>query len=180
MDIVIKLMRDTAMCKRIIKEKFPGLPNYDCPNLNVYRILAFEPITSNDHPSSYDIEKAEELRKLFEVNSLLAQKANITLDWLYDVNSANHYLNNIDEFLYSYALYCGEEHSFAYILDDLKKKNGDLENFNILEDGTIRYTCWKEEIDISDKWCPSMKKVYYFVDVENRFLINYKKFLKTI
>ena len=166
-------MRERADCSKIIKSKYPGLPKYECPNLEVLKIIAFGSVydesTCTISPYSYPSEKnlaaANELIDLFEANSKLSVKINKTLDWVYTIEDARKFEENFEDFKSSYALLNGEEHSPAFIISYLKNHNADLKNYNIVAEKTFRFSCWRKELDCTDKWSPNTKRVYYDVDI---------------
>lgn len=173
MSIIVEIMRERAACTRAIKKKYPGLPKYDCPNLEVYKIIAFGPVYDEStctiapykYPSEENLIIANELMVLFEANSKLSVKINKTLDWVYTIEDARKFEENFDDFINSYAILNGESHSPIFIFSYLKNHNANLKNYCILNDNTFRFSCWRKELDCTDKWSPSIKRVYYDVDI---------------
>ena len=173
MSIITKMMRERADCSRIIKSKYPGLPKYECPNLEVLKIIAFGSVYDEStctispykYPSEENLAAANELIDLFEANSKLSLKINKTLDWVYTIEDARKFEENFEVFKSSYALLNGEEHSPAFIISYLKNHNADLKNYNIVAEKTFRFSCWRKELDCTDKWSPNTKRVYYDVDI---------------
>lgn len=173
MSIIVEIMRESATCTRAIKKKYPGLPKYDCPNLEVLKIIAFGPVYDKStctiapykYPSEENLIIAKELMNMFEANSNLSVKINKTLDWIYTINDARKLEENVEDLNNSYALLNGEEHSPAFIFSYLKNHNADLRNYIILDENTFRFSCWRKELDSTDKWSPITKRVYYDVDI---------------
>ena len=116
MSIITKMMRESANCTKVIKSKYPGLPKYECPNLEVLKIIAFGSvydestctISPYSYPSEENLAAANELMNLFEANSKLSVKINKTLDWVYTIEDARKFEENFEDFKSSYALLNGE------------------------------------------------------------------------
>ena len=78
---------------------------------------------------------------------------------MYEIGEAYYHAEHIDEFESCSAIFKGELHTFRYILSDLEKENSDL--FCFTNGKKLIFKCQREEIDPSDKWNPTMKKVAY-------------------
>ena len=60
-------MRERADCSKIIKSKYPGLPKYECPNLEVLKIIAeynFISRTEFDLLKERVVELEEEIKRI--------------------------------------------------------------------------------------------------------------------
>ena len=78
---------------------------------------------------------------------------------MYEIDRAYHYAENIEEFESCSALFKGKLHTFQYIFSELEKENSDL--FCFSNGKELVFECYREEIDSSDKWNPTMKKIVY-------------------
>ena len=164
MDMVARAMRERARCITLLKEKYPGLPYYDVDTLPV--LMKLSEAMNNNHRDSFDdrLSPEEEIRvrrweKVFRENSYLASLIGRDLDWMYEFNEAFHYVEHIEEFESYSAFFKGELHTFRYIFSELEKENSDL--FCFSNGKELVFECYREEIDSSDKWNPTMKKIVY-------------------
>ena len=164
MDMVVRAMRERARCIALLKKKYPGLPYYDVDTLPV--LMKLSEAMNNIHRDSFDdrLSPEEEIRvrrweKVFRENSYLASLLGRDLDWLYEYNEAFHYVENIEEFESFSAFFKGELHTFRYIFSELEKENSDL--FCFSNGKELVFECQREELDSSDKWNPTMKKIVY-------------------
>ena len=164
MDMVVRAMRERARCIALLKKKYPGLPYYDVDTLPV--LMKLSEAMNNIHRDSFDdrLSPEEEIRvrrweKVFRENSYLASLLGRDLDWLYEYNEAFHYVENIEEFESFSAFFKGELHTYRYIFTELEKENSDL--FCFSNGKELVFECQREELDSSDKWNPTMKKIIY-------------------
>ena len=164
MDMVVRAMRERARCIALLKKKYPGLPYYDVDTLPV--LMKLSEAMNNIHRDSFDdrLSPEEEIRvrrweKVFRENSYLASLLGRDLDWLYEYNEAFHYVENIEEFESFSAFFKGELHTYRYIFTELEKENSDL--FCFSNGKELVFECQREELDSSDKWNPTMKKIVY-------------------
>lgn len=162
MSIIPEMMRKKAECIRIIGKKYPGLPAYDCPSLDVYMIIAYG--TAGKSYSEEAISTAEELENLFSLNSRLSSLIGRPLDWIHDADEAEYYLSHSEEYENLLAIYESELHSFRYIVSELEKRN--VRAVHPQEDGILVFDCMREELDSSDKWSPSIRKIIYPITVK--------------
>ena len=167
MDMVVKAMRERARCISLIKEKYPGLPYYDLDTLPVLRLISG---VLDNIPFDFDYHKrprysleermrAHRWERVCEANSYLSSVLGRDLDWMYERDEAYHYAEHIEEFESCSGIFKGELHTFRYILSELEKENSDL--FCFSNGKELIFECQREEIDFSDKWNPTMKKVVY-------------------
>lgn len=167
MDMVVNAMRERARCISLIKEKYPGLPYYDLDTLPVLRLISR---VLDNIPFDFDYHKiprysleermrAHRWERVCEANSYLSSVLGRDLDWMYEIGEAYYYAEHIDEFESCSAIFKGELHTFRCILSELEKENSDL--FCFSNGKELIFECQREEIDSSDKWNPTMKKVVY-------------------
>lgn len=164
MDMVVRAMRERARCIALLKKKYPGLPYYDVDTLPV--LMKLSEAMNNIHRDSFDdrLSPEEEIRvrrweKVFRENSYLASLLGRDLDWLYERDEAYYHAEHIEEFESCSAMFKGELHTFRYILSELEKENRDL--FCFSNGKELVFECQREELDSSDKWTPTMKKIIY-------------------
>lgn len=53
--MITTIMREEAACLKANKEKYPGLPKYNCSNLEIYKLMAFG--DNSLHPSNDNLAK---------------------------------------------------------------------------------------------------------------------------
>ena len=167
MSIIYKALMERKMCIHGLKRKYPGLPNYVMDNMTVMKILLCESVeeyimglsSNQEEPSQKDILFAAKLRSEYTANSRLAAVMGKPLDWIYGKEEAEFYARHVWELDKLSALYEGKEHSFGYIVSDLRKRNSDL---SFTDEGKIlTFRCWRNVMDTTDKWNPCMKREYY-------------------
>lgn len=167
MSIIYKALMERKMCIHGLKRKYPGLPNYVMDNMTVMKILLCESVeeyimglsSNQEEPSQKDILFAAKLRSEYTANSRLAAVMGKPLDWIYGKEEAEFYARHVWELDKLSALYEGTEHTFGYIVSDLRKRNSDL---SFTDEGKIlTFRCWKNVMDTTDKWNPCMKREYY-------------------
>lgn len=167
MDMVARAMRERARCIALLKQNYPGLPYYDVDTLHVLMKVSGAMNTIHRGASDYErprLTSEEEKRarrweKVFRENSYLSSVLGRDLDWMYEIDRAYHYAENIEEFESCSALFKGKLHTFQYIFSELEKENSDL--FCFSNGKELVFECYREEIDSSDKWNPTMKKIVY-------------------
>lgn len=167
MSIIYKALMERKMCIHGLKRKYPGLPNYVMDNMTVMKILLCESVeeyimglsSNQEEPSQKDILFASKLRSEYTANSRLAAVMGKPLDWIYGKEEAEFYARHVWELDKLSALYEGTEHTFGYIVSDLRKRNSDL---SFTDEGkTLTFRCWRNVMDTTDKWNPCMKREYY-------------------
>ena len=167
MSIIYKALMERKMCIHGLKRKYPGLPNYVMDNMTVMKILLCESVeeyimglsSNQEEPSQKDILFAAKLRSEYTANSRLAAVMGKPLDWIYGKEEAEFYARHVWELDKLSALYEGKEHTFGYIVSDLRKRNSDL---SFTDEGKIlTFRCWRNVMDTTDKWNPCMKREYY-------------------
>lgn len=167
MSIIYKALMERKMCIHGLKRKYPGLPNYVMDNMTVMKILLCESVeeyimglsSNQEDPSQKDILFAAKLRSEYTANSRLAAVMGKPLDWIYGKEEAEFYARHVWELDKLSALYEGKEHTFGYIVSDLRKRNSDL---SFTDEGKIlTFRCWRNVMDTTDKWNPCMKREYY-------------------
>lgn len=167
MSIIYKALMERKMCIHGLKRKYPGLPNYVMDNMTVMKILLCESLeeyimglsSNQEAPSQENILLAARLRSEYTSNSRLAAVMGKPLDWIYGKEEAEFYARHVWELDKLSALYEGKEHTFGYIVSDLRKRNSDL---SFTDEGKIlTFRCWRNVMDTTDKWNPCMKREYY-------------------
>lgn len=167
MSIIYKALMERKMCIHGLKRKYPGLPNYVMDNMTVMKILLCESVeeyimglsSNQEEPSQKDILFAAKLRSEYTANSRLAAVMGKPLDWIYGKEEAEFYARHVWELDKLSALYEGKEHTFGYIVSDLRQRNSDL---SFTDEGKIlTFRCWRNVMDTTDKWNPCMKREYY-------------------
>ena len=162
MSIIPEMMRKESECRKLIRNKYPGLPYYDCPNLDVYMIIAYGQ-AGKSYPEE-TLSTAEKLEQRFILNSMLSSLIGRPLDWIHDADEAEYYLSHSEEYENLLAKYESELHSFRYIVSELKKRN--VHAVHTQDDGLLVFDCMREELDPSDKWSPSIRKIIYPITVK--------------
>ena len=162
MSIIPEMMRKTAECIRIIRKKYPGLSSYDCPNLDVYMIIAYGQ-AGKSYPEE-TLSTAEKLEQRFILNSMLSSLIGRPCDWIHDADEAEYYLSHSEEYENLLAIYESELHSFRYIVSELEKRN--VHAVHPQDDGLLVFDCMREELDPSDKWSPSIRKISYAIAIK--------------
>lgn len=81
------------------------------------------------------------------------------LDWMYSKEKAEFYTRHIWELDKLYAKYKGEDHSFNFIVSDLRKNNSDLSFSG--DTYSMVFQCWKNVMVIQDKWNPFNRREYF-------------------
>ena len=162
MSMITEIMRKKAECRKVIRKKYPGLPSYDCPNLNVYMIIAYG--TEGKLYPEESVSTAEKLERRFSLNSRLSSLIGRPLDWIHDADEAEYYLSHTEEYENLLAIYESELHSFRYIVSELEKRN--VHAVHPQDDGLLVFDCMREELDSSDKWSPSIRKISYAIAIK--------------
>ena len=162
MSMITEIMRKKAECGKVIRKKYPGLPYYDCPNLDVYMIIAYGQ-AGKSYPEE-TLSTAEKLEQRFILNSMLSSLIGRPLDWIHDADEAEYYLSHSEEYENLLAIYESELHSFRYIVSELEKRN--VHAVHPQDDGLLVFDCMREELDPSDKWSPSIRKINYPITVK--------------
>ena len=162
MSMITEIMRKKAECGKVIRKKYPGINTYDCPNLDVYMIIAYG--TAGKSYPEETVSTAEELENLFSLNSRLSSVIGRPLDWIHDADEAEYYLSHSEEYENLLGIFEGELHSFRYIVSELKKRN--VHAVHTQDDGLLVFDCMSEELDSSDKWSPSIRKISYAIAIK--------------
>lgn len=167
MGLMAKAYRERKICIDEMRQKYPGLPYYEKERVKIFRTIAFGPIYDSttcplspyESPTKETTRKAEELEEIYKANSKLSSRIGYFLDYLYTKEEAEYYSENIEEFINLNAVFKGSMHTIGYISYALKKQNYTNSYCEIY--GDLYLECWREELDISDKYNPYMKKVTY-------------------
>ena len=167
MGIMHKALMERKMCIHGLQRKYPGLPDYVMDNMTVMKILLCESAeeyiiglsSDQEAPSQENILLAARLRSEYTANSRLAAVMGKPLDWMYGKEEAEFYARHVLELDKLSALYEGKEHTFGYIVSDLRKRNSDL---SFTDEGKIlTFRCWRNVMDTTDKGNPCLKREYY-------------------
>lgn len=167
MSLMHKALMERKMCIQGLNRKYPGLPEYVSDDMVVMKMLLCESVEEyilglspeQDMPSQEKILLATRLRSEYTANSRLAAVMNKPLDYMYSKERAEYYTRHVWELDMLSALYEGKMHTFDYIVSDLRKRNSDL---SFTDDGkSITFRCWREVMDVNDKWNPCMTREYY-------------------
>ena len=97
---------------------------------------------------------------------------------MYSKEKAEFYARHVWELDKLYAKYKGEDHSFDYIVSDLRKNNSDLSFSG--DAYPMVFQCWKNVMDIQDKWNPCYKREYFTETVIPNDKLSFIKKLKEI
>ena len=167
--------KEMKECMQGLKKKYPGLPYYGSTSFDVVKYLLGITLGNSPDLTVDIIKRADAWDKILRENSNLSRVIGRDLDWIYEYEEASRYVANPEEFESYSAVFKGEMHSYGYILSELEKENSDL---SCCQEGEeLIFKCWREEIDVSDKWNPLVKKVFF----EERVIPNNtEQFLKIL
>ena len=167
MDIIFKNLMERKNCIHALKRKYPGLSDYVRDNIAVIKMLLCESVDEyilglmpgEEAPSRESILLAVTLRSEYTENSKLSNVMGRPLDWMYSKEKAEFYARHVWELDKLSALYEGKEHTFGYIVSDLRKRNSDL---SFTDEGKIlTFRCWRNVMDTTDKWNPCIRREHY-------------------
>ena len=186
MDIIFKNLMERKNCVHALKRKYPGLSDYVRDNIAVVKMLLCESVDEyilglmpgEEAPTRESIILAVTLRSEYTANSMLSNVMGRPLDWMYSKEKAEFYTRHVWELDKLYAKYKGEDHSFDYIVSDLRKNNSDLSFSG--DAYPMVFQCWKNVMDIQDKWNPCYKREYFTETVIPNDKLSFIKKLKEI
>lgn len=160
MSMVSRYMKEDAECRGALRKMYPGLPYYNMLGLFVMKCMSGMPHSIK--PSSVSpniVAEAEKWEKKLAANSSLASRLGSNLDWIYETEEALYYSEHIDLFKSRCALFKGEMHTLEFILSYLVKNHSNLSFTS--EGRSLEFECWREEIDASFRWEPTIKRIFY-------------------